>query len=149
MVGMKKNQDIVKDTAEGLGDQAVEGVEGSGLSGIMKTIYDMLTGEFDGSIVIRPVLDMSEIQNGANRINGMLGNVSVGGTSDIAYRASEGIKRNRSQGVSNNTPTQQTTENITVENTFNINGGNAKDIAKQISREINNSIDRRKAVWAK
>ena len=155
MTGIDDNKDMVKSSAEGLGDEAVEGVENSGIDGIMKAVYDMLTSEFDGQIVITPVLDLSEIQNGKNQLYSMLSNVSsdmgISGSKEIALKTSqqmnsknspERISQKQSENVNKG-------EQIVLNNTFNVSGTNAKQIAKEISKEINNSIDRRRAVWAR
>ena len=75
-------------------------------------MYDSLNGDFDNSIVIRPVMDLSEIQNGTNQIFGMMSEVddySLSGSSDIASRTHSSIASTES---SNNKINKETVNPI-------------------------------------
>ena len=62
--GIKDHSDSAYDAAQGLGDDTAEGMEKSGLSKVLTDLNKSLESDFDNEVVIRPVLDLSEIQNG-------------------------------------------------------------------------------------
>jgi hypothetical protein len=73
-IGFKKYGDLVASEAVGVGEDAL-----NGLSGAMSRVGEILGTDVSDQPVIRPVLDLSEIQNGAGAIDGMLGgNRSLG-----------------------------------------------------------------------
>lgn len=71
--GLLSMRTQVGDTAEYVGETAV-----NSLGKILGNIGSLISADFDKDIqpVIRPVLDLSNIQNGTNAINGMFGNTS-------------------------------------------------------------------------
>ena len=54
-----------------------------GIRAVVKRISDAINGDFDSDMTIRPVLDLSEIQNGASRIGGMFSGINL--TPSIGY----------------------------------------------------------------
>ena len=156
--GIGGNASMVKDETAGLAQEAIDGVEGSGLSELMSKIYNVLTGEFDEGLVIRPVMDLSNVYEGRDQIYSMmrdLNGIGVGGSNEMASKASSGV---RSSKISTATTTQKSSNNqiqngqsepSIVNNTFNITGGNPKRIAEEVSKALQNQIDRRHAQWAR
>lgn len=71
--GLLSMRTQVGDTAEYIGETAV-----NSLGKILGNVGSLISEDFDKDIqpVIRPVLDLSNIQNGTNAINGMFGNTS-------------------------------------------------------------------------
>ena len=72
--GLLNLKDRVGDTAAGVGEFAV-----NSLSKTFGNIKDLIMGDLDGTISprITPIMDLSNVQNGANAINGMFGNRSM------------------------------------------------------------------------
>ena len=117
--------DTVKDVsvaASSIGDSAT-----GGLNRAVKDLNSMLTSELNDAPVIRPVLDLSEIQNGAGNITSMLSAVNVGdpfGRFD-AINGSVELRRNRTSlddVVTALGSVEQSTSNIRGGDTYNING---------------------------
>ena len=66
---LKGLQDYV-DRSYAAGSEMAESAEG-GLSGVLKTIADIVSGGFDMEPVIRPVLDLSAVSAGADALNNL------------------------------------------------------------------------------
>jgi hypothetical protein len=98
-------------------------------------------------------MDLSEIQNGKNLLYSMMndmGTYDISGSNSIAGRTRDDINSGsrRSGDDSKNGSKQGNTISEVVHNTFNIKGSNPKEIADEISRALQNQVDRRKAKWA-
>ena len=149
--GIENNSDVAYDAAGALADDTINGFERSGLAQVLQDLNGSLQSDFDNEIVIRPVLDLSEIQNGKNRLYNMMNDGSsydISGSNNMARSARDEMNsRNRSEKGSENNGNVSTTGNNTeiVNNTFNITGSSPKEIAEEVSRVIQNSVDRRKA----
>jgi hypothetical protein len=122
------------------------------VAGAISSISDVVTDEMGGDPVIKPVLDLTDITNGAGLISGMFGDQSMSLAMDAnsrlvsnessqtaLYNAFEDLKAslnnfNKSKGIINN-------------NTFNINGSNPREIADEISRILQTEMERTNAVW--
>jgi hypothetical protein len=151
--GIKDHSDSAYDAAQGLGDDTAEGMEKSGLSKVLTDLNKSLESDFDNEVVIRPVLDLSEIQNGKNRLSNMMSDVDsydISGSNSIANRTRDEINRdsNRSLGNSKDGSGQGVSNSEVINNTFHITGANAKEIADEVSRVLQIQVDRRKAKWA-
>lgn len=115
----------------------------------------------DGSMVLTPVLDLSQIQNGAYAISQMMseaGNYSIGGTFDYANKADAS---RRSADISD--PSVVSLDKLsgaieelirnpqgTVSNNFTINStADPQEIAEEVSKIIQMQVERRQAVWGR
>lgn len=151
--GINDHSDSAYDAAEGLGDDTAEGIEKSGLSKVLTDLNKSLESDFDNEVVIRPVLDLSEIQNGKNRLSNMMSDIDsydISGSNSIANRTRDEINRDFAK-LSNNSKDgsgQGVSNSEVINNTFHITGANAKDIADEVSRVLQIQVDRRKAKWA-
>ena len=67
-LGMEKYQGVITDASEDVGKLAVES-----MSKAISGISDVVNSDIDSQPVIRPVLDLSGVESGANAINGMFG----------------------------------------------------------------------------
>jgi len=148
-VGIDSNTKMVKKSALDMADGAIDSVEKSGMNNALSSILDMLSGEFDNEIVIKPVLDLSEIQNGKNLMSSMLsGNYGIDVSNSMANVVRDNI--NKPADKNNKTNTTSSGENNGAEiinNTFNITGANPKEIAEEVSKVLQNQVDRRKLRW--
>ena len=136
--GMDDYASDVNASAEGVAQGAVDS-----MSGVMDSISDILTNPDD--LVIKPVVDLTDIQNGKSAIDNLLSDETrINATVNSARASVKGMR-------SNNTPeaSQVSNDNSAhINNTFNITGNNPQDIADQVSRKIQRDIERRNAVWA-
>lgn len=154
--GLNNESDSVYDSAEKLANNVTDGVENSGISGALAKVYDALNSEISDDITITPVMDLTEIEAGANQIYSMMKDIDgidIQGSNKIASRTQESIKFTKSSQESKdiNDPTKVGDNQATsvINNTFNISGTNAKEIADEVSRAIQKQIVRRRAEWAK
>ena len=78
-MGIERLGYLVKDASVGMTDTALNGVKGA-----ISRISDFVNSDIDSQPVIRPVLDLSDIQSGAGAINGLFGMTpSVGVMSNV------------------------------------------------------------------
>jgi hypothetical protein len=139
----------VTDAANSMGEDTLDEFQM-----VMNGISDVFNNT-DIDPVITPVVDLSEIQNGVDAINSMSDQIDL--STSIAYANSaspfttgtpltvmqdELAKLSASlSGTGNN---QQTTNN----NTFNITSTDPKGAADEVSRILQQQVERRNAVWA-
>lgn len=93
-IGMDKTEGMVDDSAQDLGKTAEKS-----LTTALSAAYDNLTSEVTDP-TIKPVLDLSEIQNGASSIDSMLSrdyasNIAANYKSDRAYQAEQNAANNQ------------------------------------------------------
>lgn len=140
-----------ENASEDVGDSIV-----SSMSNTLSNVADLVNDEMDADPVIRPVLDLSDVTNGVGMIDDMF---STERTIDLANRSSSSI----SSAISNQQAMQMMFDNlrdtlsnlmsdgepgVTNNNTFNITGDNPKEIAEEVSRILQNKVERRDAAWA-
>lgn len=88
---VKGLQDYV-DRSYAAGSEMAESAEG-GLSGVLQTIADIVSGGFDMEPVIRPVLDLSDVSAGADALNNLFYSqraVGLVGQAAVAFEAQRG-----------------------------------------------------------
>lgn len=79
VVGLNKNVNDVNKAVDGVGNTAM-----SGMTKAVSSIMDAFNTDVDSQPTIRPVVDLSNVQAGADSINGMFGvNPSVGVLSNV------------------------------------------------------------------
>ena len=151
--GINDNTDKAYDAAEGLANDTAEGFEKAGLTKVLSDLNSSLESDFDNEIVLRPVLDLSEIQNGKNRLYSMIRDMdsyNISGSNTIANRTRDEIN-SKPKATRDSQSAIENDKNAPVEvmnNTFNITGSDPKAIADEVSRVLQIQIDRRKAKWA-
>lgn len=148
--GIGDSADEVGDATEELADVSMNGMESA-----LDKISSIVDKDFEDP-TIKPILDLSEIQNGVGSIDKMMGAIdgyNVNGSYNMAQQASRGINSDLSsesnslddltKSIRNlaQNPAQQTT------NTFNITGDNPKEIAEEVSRILDNQYQRKAKAW--
>lgn len=132
----------------------------SGLQSAISTVGSMIDNALDAEPTIRPIMDLSEIQNGTNRLANMMSAVDgfeVNGSVGIASMTAATIKN--AKIATEVDPTMAAFDdlkaalsgmsgNTTYENTFNITGDNPREIANEVSRIMQMQVERRAASWA-
>lgn len=145
--GILKLKDKVAGTTEDMAEGAVN------------AFTDIMDGSFNvddvGDPVIRPIMDLTEIQNGRNAIDGILnGDYSLGGSLGIASAASSSMSGkvdltqqaiDRLQLAINRLSGQQ---GVTNNNTFNIESNDPEEVALAVSDILQHNVERTNAQWA-
>lgn len=120
-LGIDATNDIVTKSAGNLGSAAIDN-----LNSTIKAVSDVLGSEIDGDPVIRPVLDLSEIQNGAGYIGDLLNANGPVGINTNFGAISSNLSRSRGATtddvVSALSSLKDTLGARSDGNTYNING---------------------------
>lgn len=140
VIGLGRYADQAADAAGGVGYSVMDA-----MSEAISEAANLVENGIDAEPRIRPIMDLSNIQNGVNAMGGMLsGNYSVGASANYANAASSTGRfgyNSESGATTNNT-------NETINNTFNITGDNPREIADEVSKIIQQQVGRRNSVWA-
>lgn len=149
-VGIDKYSQTAIDATEDMGNNAINSI-----ADVLSNISDYVNDEMDADPTIRPVLDLSNITDGAQTINDLLS-----GDRAMSMAASSNMSMNAS--LANQTTTQmmlaelrdalsgfgENNESIVNNNTFNISGSNPKEIADEINKILQEQMVREDSVWA-
>ena len=85
VIGMENEQKAIYNAGYAMGDSAYDGIKST-----MSTLGDVFSSDFDVNPTIRPVLDLSDVKNGADSINSLFDNtvpMSVLGRVDSINRS--------------------------------------------------------------
>lgn len=153
ILGVLEDQHRVYDTAKDLGDKVDEGINDSKIDDAIYSFINLLNGEFDETVVITPILDLTEIQNGKDSLYSMLGSgdyMLTGSGGYLTENLSNLLLKKSDFGDSfgNTSGSSQNTQETIINNTFNVTGDNPEDIANEISKILQLQVDRRNAKWA-
>lgn len=147
VIGLSSYTGKAADAATTVGAGAIDA-----MSNAISGISDIVSSDIDVQPVIRPVMDLSNIQNGSKQLNGMVNKIdgyTVDGAVNMANKVSNSMNSSKNAPVSNtpinNAPTQ--IKEPSINNTFNITGGDPKEIANEVSRIIQRQVERRAMVW--
>ena len=136
--GISKYSNISDKSAKTTAENAAENMR--------KALSTILNDDFNDDIVIRPVLDLSSIQNGVGQMNSMLNNsIAATRSTSLANSISGRISSPSSASMSN---VSNNTNNTEIINHFNITGNNPQEIANEVSKIIQKQVERRGTVWA-
>lgn len=132
------------DSAANMGDSAK-----SGLTAAATKIQNALDSDLDMQPVIRPVLDLSSIQAGSRYLNGLIpqGGIQTIRGAELSSRISTsfGGEGSVNPKIQNGVTTSSSSSTT---NTFNIYGTNAQEIAQEVSKILNQQVQRRERAWA-
>lgn len=146
-IGLEKETSTIDKAMTKVAGAVTDGIEKTDLNDAISEVFDSVTDNIDAEPTIRPVMDLSEIQNGATRLSSLMNGLSdyqVDGSVNLANRTRNEVSRNRTANMTAVNPASATPagETTTVSNVFNITGSNAKDIADEVSQRIQQSITR-------
>lgn len=130
ILGIENYSDKVNKASENLGKDAIDSMRDA-----VGDISDVVTGDFEEP-VIRPVVDLSEVEKGASSIDSMLSN-----NYSLGLSASAGLDRTAGQNSDIYSPTINMT----------INGAQGQDVtelADIVANRINQTLRSRERVWA-
>lgn len=151
--GVSEFVDAADETASELGNSAVDGIRNA-INEASSMVMDT-----NADVTIRPVLDLSEIQNGVGQIDGLMSRFngySVNGTASLASRVAVGS--GKASAFDEQSEMSKLTDSIkdlisnqgsTQNNTFNINGtSDPEEVAERVAQILAQQIKRRDALWA-
>lgn len=123
----------------------------TGLSNAVSKIATLIDSGMDMNPTIRPVLDLTEIQNGSAAMADLMSTLSgrpIEGTVSIAAKTANSMNRTAfaPEQQTETAGGKQTTENTT--NNFYITGSDPRAIADEVDRKLQRRVERRKAAWA-
>lgn len=135
----------------GISSDALAESATKGLSNAVSKIATLIDSGIDTTPTIRPVLDLTEIQNGSAAMADLMSTLSgrpVEGTVSIAAKTASSMNRPAfAPKQQTETPNgQQTSENTT--NNFYITGTDPRAIADEVDRKLQRRVERKKAAWA-
>ena len=133
----------------------------TGLSNAIGKITDFINGNVDTQPIIRPVIDLSNVQNGTNKLYRIMRNVdgyALSGSFDIANSVASSMNTQQRTGnnesvvnainkLQNDLKTLATKPVESTDNKFYITGSNPKEIADEVSRILQKQVERREAAW--
>lgn len=154
---------IDKGLADGIRDYAYEvedatgnlsDVSMDGMGSAIDKISSLMDSEFEDP-TIRPVFDLSEVQNGIGTAGKMMSDMDgydIDGSFNMARQASNGVNSNTANVTSLDELTrsiQKLAQNPTnqMENTFNITSDNPKEVAEEVSRILDKQYQRKATTW--
>lgn len=135
----------------GISSDALAESATKGLSNAVSKIATVIDSGIDTNPTIRPVLDLTEIQNGSAAMADLMSTLSgrpVEGTVSIAAKTASSMNRpafapEQQTEIPNG---QRTSENTT--NNFYITGTDPRAIADEVDRKLQRRVERKKAAWA-
>ena len=135
----------------GISSDALAESATKGLSNAVSKIATVIDSGIDTTPTIRPVLDLTEIQNGSAAMADLMSTLSgrpVEGTVSIAAKTASSMNRPAfAPEQQTETPNgKQTSENTT--NNFYITGTDPRAIADEVDRKLQRRVERKKAAWA-
>lgn len=135
----------------GISSDALAESATKGLSNAVSKIATAIDSGMDMNPTIRPVLDLTEIQNGSAAMADLMSTLSgrpVEGTVSIAAKTASSMNRPAfAPEQQTDTPNgKQISENTT--NNFYITGTDPRAIADEVDRKLQRRVERKKAAWA-
>lgn len=157
VVGLNKYSNKVEKASKEVGNSAIHG-----MSKTFSKLSDLVGDTLDTTPTIRPVLDLTDVQNGSARLRNIMGGYdgyAISGTVSKAEQtyasfASRGSLKNANDSAGVEGKFKAVLDKITtnnqppINNTFNISGSNSKDIADEIARRLQKQLERRESSWA-
>lgn len=118
--GINKGSGLITDSVEGIGTSALDSARGS-----LSTLADILMGDMNSAPVIRPVIDMSDVNRSASRINGLVGG-SRAMNIDATVRQAQSVAgiMNRNQMNNQNETNPNNVNGSDPTNPVNVSGNN-------------------------
>ena len=143
--GIYSNLDKVENSSDAMADTIYDG-----FSTALNYVSDLIDNGMSDELTIRPVMDLTEIQNGVKSLNSMIGRSSgytISGTAKLASTVAYGMG-DREVPVEQSTvePIAPSTNNY---NTFNITNDDPNAVAERVSRILDQGARRQQAVWAR
>ena len=153
-LGLEDSENSIANSAIGVGKTAKTAMEKA-----INGMSDVVNG-IDTQPTIRPILDLSDIESGATRIDKLSDSwngYSIDGTVNLAKTTmgslplqpnSTSFTASMLEQLKKLGNTMSGEKNTTITNHFSITGDNPREIANEVSRILQQQVERRDAVWA-
>ena len=153
-LGLEDSEDSIANSAIGVGKTAKTAMEKA-----INGMSDVVNG-IDTQPTIRPILDLSDIESGATRIDKLSNSwngYSIDGTVNLAKTTmgslplqpnSTSLTASMLEQLKKLGNTMSGEKKTTITNHFSITGDNPREIANEVSRILQQQVERRDAVWA-
>ena len=153
-LGLEDSENSIANSAIGVGKTAKTAMEKA-----INGMSDVVNG-IDTQPTIRPILDLSDIESGATRIDKLSDSwngYSINGTVNLAKTTmgslpiqpnSTSLTASMLEQLKKLGNTMSGEKNTTITNHFSITGDNPREIANEVSRILQQQVERRDAVWA-
>ncbi len=123
----------------------------NGLAETIRNIPKIISEDFNMSPVIRPTLDLGDVEQSAGYLNDLF-NASVGvsaaNVSTVSAYADPVRVRATYGDEAVNQQAQSATNPVYITNTFNITSNNPEEVANRTSRIIQRQVERKGSAWA-
>lgn len=150
--GLHAYSNRVEAATDDIGDIAIDS-----MTKAIADICDVVDkGDF-AEPTIRPVMDLSEIQNGANTLSRMMDDANgynMSASVDLAGRTAKSMNSSYDSddstamdGIAQSIKKMAENPSQTFTNTFNITGNNPEEIAEEVSEILQKQVVRKGAVW--
>lgn len=143
--GVYGNLDKVEDSSSAMANTVYDG-----FSTALEYVSDLIDNGMSDELSIRPVMDLSEIQNGMRNLDSMIGRAngySVSGTAKLAATTAYGFAPKTSV---DSAPVEANANGpVNNYNTFNITNDDPEAVAQKVSKLIGQETKRAQAVWAR
>lgn len=119
---------------------------------ILSNVSKSLNSDIGDDLVITPVLDLTEIQNGTDKISGMMNSIDgyeISGSNTYAVKAARSaqVRNDNYKGANGSTTNTTNNDNSSTVNNFYITGDSPDDIADKVAKELQKQVNKGKAVW--
>ena len=153
-LGLEDSENSIANSAIGVGKTAKTAMEKA-----INGMSDVING-IDTQPTIRPILDLSDIESGATRIDKLSDSwngYSIDGTVNLAKTTMGSLPLQPNNASLTASMLDQLKKlgnamsgekNTTITNHFSITGDNPREIANEVSRILQQQVERRDAVWA-
>lgn len=154
--GLDDSRSSAYDASSSMADFAINGIKSA-----VDRINEMVNDSIDTNPVIRPTIDLTDVRTGSSALASILNDPSLmglDGSSALAGRVGSQIDRYMSAQATDPTLTaladlKTSIDTIgaggqTVNNTFYITGDDPQEIANEVSRILQQQVERRDAQWA-
>ena len=153
-LGLEDSENSIANSAIGIGKTAKIAMEKA-----INGMSDIVNG-IDTQPTIRPILDLSDIESGATRIDKLSNSwngYSIDGTVNLAKTTmgslplqpnSTSLTASMLEQIKKLGNTMSGEKKTTITNNFSITGDNPREIANEVSRILQQQVERRDAVWA-
>ena len=143
--GIYSNLDKVESSSNAMADSVYDG-----FSTALEYVSDLIDNGMSDELAIRPVMDLSGIQNGIRNLDSMVGGANgytISGSTRLASSAAY------SMGTRLPTAAEQAPAvagaGVNNYNTFNITNDDPQAVAQKVSRILDQGAKREQAVWAR
>ena len=153
-LGLEDSENSIANSAIGVGKTAKTAMEKA-----INGMSDVVNG-IDTQPTIRPILDLSDIESGATRIDKLSDSwngYSIDGTVNMAKTTmgslplqpnNASLTASMLEQIKKLGNTMSGEKKTTITNHFSITGDNPREIANEVSRILQQQVERRDAVWA-